>query len=118
MVVEHHYMEFFFTIAFVNCTNDHSTAVDSHHLPWWKVYNGKKSLSYEFFRLIVLMDSAKDRTICSCPIIKCKLKELLTLRNCYAFLYLYCSEIRLTKCIEVYLICQEVLYLYATEIDL
>ena len=47
------------------------------------------------------MNTAEDRSVLACSVVKCELMKLLRLLNGYAVLDLNCSEIRLLKCIKV-----------------
>ena len=77
MIINHEKVKFLFSFFFVDCTEQHSTRFNSHHLSWRQVCNCDQCLSNKFFRLVECMNSAEDCTVLACSIIQCELKELL-----------------------------------------
>ena len=120
MVINHEKVKFFLitVLLIVYCRKQHTTGLDTHHCSRWKVCDCNQSLSNQFFRLIISVNTGKDSSVCACSIIQCELKKLLRLRNCLTSLNLNCSEITLAESIEIYCILKERLYSYIAEIDL
>lgn len=120
VVINHEKVKFFLiaVLLIVYCRKQHTTGLDTHHCSRWKVCDCNQSLSNQFFRLIISVNTGKDSSVCACSIIQCELKKLLRLRNCLTSLNLNCSEITLAESIEIYCILKERLYSYIAEIDL
>ena len=120
MVINHEKVKFFLiaVLLIVYCRKQHTTGLDTHHCSRWKVCDCNQSLSNQFFRLIISVNTGKDSSVCACSIIQCELKKLLRLWNGLTCLNLNCSEVTLAKSIEIYCILKERLYSYIAEIDL
>ena len=124
MVINHEKVKFFLItvllIVYLLFTAESSIPQDSipHHCSRWKVCDCDQSLSNQFFRLIISVNTRKDSSVCACSIIQCELKKLLGLCNSLTSLNLNCSEIILAESIEIYCILKERLYSYIAEIDL
>ena len=58
MVIDHEEVELFFAFFFVNCTKEHTAGVNTHHCSRRKICDSDKSLSNQFFRLIISVDTA------------------------------------------------------------
>ena len=103
MVINHDQMKFFILriLQVIYCGKQHTAGLDSHHLTWWQVCDRDQGLAYQFFWLIVSVDSGKDGTVCACSVVQCELKEFFALRNCNTLFNLNCTEVRFAECIEV-----------------
>lgn len=95
----------------------HTAGFNSHHCSGGKVYDCNESLTYKLLGLIELVDAAEDCTVSTCAVIKGKLEKLLRLLYSLASLYLYCSEIGLRECLEIYALLKERLDNYLREVD-
>ena len=111
-------MQFLFAFLRVNGRNQHTAGLNAHHLSGRKVGDCNQGLSDQLFRLVECVDSAENRTICACSVIKCELKKLLGLRYGNTIFNLYSSEIRLAECIEINFFLKKRLNFYVAEIDL
>ena len=58
MIVHHQKMELFFAFLSMNCTEQHTTGLNTHHRSWRKISNSDTGLSNQFFRLIICVDAA------------------------------------------------------------
>ena len=58
MVIYHKEMKLFFAFFFVYCTEKHTARVNAHHRSRWKICDSDKSLSNQFFRLIISVNTA------------------------------------------------------------
>ena len=60
MVINHDQMKFFILriLQVIYCGKQHTAGLDSHHLTWWQVCDRNQGLAYQFFWLIVSVDSA------------------------------------------------------------
>ena len=103
MVINHEQMKLFILriLQVIYCGKQHTAGLDSHHLTWWQVCDRDQGLAYQFFWLIVSVDSGKDGTVCACSVVQCELKEFFALRNCNTLFNLNCTEVRFAECIEV-----------------
>ena len=120
MVIHHQQVQLFLitVLLLVNCRKQHTAGLYAHHCSWGKVCNGNQGLSYQLFRLIVCMNSGKDRSVATASVIQGKLQELLGLCYRNAVLYLYCTEVGLTKGLEIHSLFKQWLDFYITEINL
>ena len=74
MRIHHQEVQFFLALFLMDCTQQHTARIDSHHLTRGKVCDGDTCLSDKFLRLIECMDSAEDRAVCSGAVIQRKLQ--------------------------------------------
>ena len=58
VVINHQKMKLFFAFFFVNSTEEHTARVNAHHSSRWKICDSDKSLSNQFFRLIISVNTA------------------------------------------------------------
>ena len=63
MIVHHQKMQSFLSLFVMYGADQHAAGINSHHLARRQVDNGNRSLSYQIFRLIIIVDSAEDYTI-------------------------------------------------------
>ena len=58
VVINHQKVKFFFSLFLMDCTEKHSAGFNSHHCSWRQVCNSDQGLAYQFFWLIISVDSA------------------------------------------------------------
>ena len=58
VVINHQKMKLFFAFFFMNSTEEHTARVNAHHSSRWKICDSDKSLSNQFFRLIISVNTA------------------------------------------------------------
>ncbi len=65
MVINHDQMKFFILriLKVIYCTEQHTAGFDSHHFTWRQVCDCDQGLAYQFFWLVVSVDSGKDGTV-------------------------------------------------------
>ena len=95
MIVHHKKVKFFLALLLVYCRNQHTAGVNAHHISRRKIYYCDSRLADKLLRLIVGVDTAEDRSVLACSVVKSKLKKLLALFNSNAVLDLDSTEIGL-----------------------
>ena len=93
MLVKHNQMQLFFPFFMVYSTDQHTTRINSHHRTRGEIGDCKQGFPYQLLRLIVSMNSAQNRSICTRSIVKSELYELFRLLDSFTLKNFYSSKI-------------------------
>ena len=116
--IDHQQMKLFLIALVMNSRYQHSARLYSHHRTRRKVYYRNARLSHKLFRLVVSMNTGKDRAFFSRTVVKCEFEQLLGLRHRLARKHLDCAEIRTREGFKIYAVGKKRLDLYIGKIDL
>lgn len=111
-------MKLFLIALVMNSRYQHSARLYSHHRTRRKVYYRNARLSHKLFRLVVSMNTGKDRAFFSRTVVKCEFEQFLGLRHRLARKHLDCAEIRTREGFKIYAVGKKRLDLYIGKIDL
>ena len=70
-------MQFFFAVFVMHGGDEHTAGIDTHHGAGRQVGDCDAGLSNQFFRLIILVNSAQNDPICAVPSSKTNFKSFL-----------------------------------------
>ena len=120
MVIHHKQMQFFlFAVLFVvHRRQQHATGLNAHHGSGRQVGDGDQGLAYQFFRLVVSVNTGEDGTVFAGAVIQSELQQFLGLGYCHTLFYLNSSEIGLAEGLKIYYFLEQGLDLYVGEVDL
>lgn len=111
-------MKFFLITLVMNSRYQHSARFYSHHRAGRKVYYRNTRLSHQLFRLVISMNTGKDRALFSRTVVKREFEQLLGLRHRLACKHLDCAEIRTREGFKIYAVGKKRLDLYIGKVDL
>ena len=63
MVVHHEQVQLLFAVLLAYCGQQHTTGLNAHHGSGGQVGDGDQGLAYQFFRLIVSVDTGEDGAV-------------------------------------------------------
>ena len=82
VVIYHQKMKLFLALFLMNSGKKHTTGINAHHSSRRKICDCDTGLADKLLRLIISVNTAEDRSVLACSVVKCELKKLLRLRYC------------------------------------
>ena len=110
-------MQLFFTVFVMHGGDEHTAGIDTHHRSRRQIGDCNAGLTDQFFRLIILVNSAQNDPISAGSVVQNELQELLGLLHGFAFLDLYGAEIALGEGVKIDLILKQRLNLNIGKIN-
>ena len=104
-IIEHKHVEALFRLfaysLLMHGADNHAAGFDAHHLARRQIGDCDKRTAHQILRLIIRMDSGKNRAVFARAIIQGELQKLLALGHRNAFFHLHGAEIGLAERVEI-----------------
>ena len=104
-IIDHKHVQTLFGLLangfFVHGADNHAAGFDAHHLARRQIGDGDKRTAHQILRLVIRMDSGKNRAVFARAVIQGELQKLLALGHRDALFHLHGTEIGLAERVEI-----------------
>ena len=73
MIIHHEQVQLLFAVLLAYCGQQHTTGLNAHHGSGGQIGDGDQGLAYQFFRLIVSVDTGEDGAVGAGAVIQSEL---------------------------------------------